>query len=53
MRKQEIAIFINKDGSMGYFALGTETPEQCTKRLMSEGCTGILVIEVKLAYWGA
>jgi len=43
MRKQQIALFTNPNGSTGYLPLGTETPEQCTTRLKSEGKKEILL----------
>jgi hypothetical protein len=52
-RKQEIALFMNPDGSTGYVALGTETPEQVTHRLQKEGKRNILVFESKLLYWSS
>ena len=53
MRKQQIALYENPDGTIGYFALGTETPEQTTHRLQEEGKRHILIVEVKLVYWSS
>lgn len=53
MRKQEIALFTNPDGSVGYIPLGTETPEEATRRLKKEGKREILIIETKLLYWSS
>lgn len=53
MRTQEIALFYNPDGTVGFHALGLETPEECTHRLQKEGKREILIIKVKLAYWSA
>jgi hypothetical protein len=52
-RKQEIALFVNPDGTVGYVALGMETPEQATHRLQKEGKRYILVFEAKLVYWSS
>lgn len=51
-RTQEVAIYTNPDGSMGYVCLGMTTPEAVTNKLKKEGKKDIIVIETKLLWWG-
>jgi hypothetical protein len=53
VRKQEIALFNNPDGSTGYVPVGLETPEEITHRLQKEGKRNIMVFRVPLLYWSS
>jgi len=51
MRTQEFVLYTNPDGTIGYFLIGTETPEEVTHRLQKEGKRNIVVLKAQILYW--